>query len=96
VLRTECGKSSFRAQWLNGERERTSERNKHFSFGVLSLSSAIAMAALILLAVSGVASIDQSARTLTYAVGSVLFLVYMPIGLWGTVSLFRAYGASKN
>jgi hypothetical protein len=71
-------------------------RYKHFSFGALAISSAIAIVGLLLLAASGFASLDQSTRAMAYTVGNVLFLVYMPLGLWGTFSLFRAYGALKN
>ena len=68
-------------------------RHKHFSFGALAISSAIALAALLLVTASGIASLNQSTRVMTYTVGCTLFFVYIPIGLWGTVSLFRAYGA---
>lgn len=71
-------------------------RYKHFSFGTLAFSSAIALASLLLLTVSGVASLNESSRAMTYAAGSVLYLAYMPFGLWGTAALFRAYGALQS
>ncbi len=67
-------------------------RHRHISFGVLAFSSALALVGLVLVSLSGISSLDQSSRVLSYAAGNGLFILYMPFGLWGTAALFRSYG----
>lgn len=68
-------------------------RFRHVSFLVLFASTLAALVAVILFAASGASSLSESLRVTVYVAGAACYFVYMGLGLWGVLSLFRAYGA---
>jgi hypothetical protein len=68
-------------------------RFRHVSFIVLFVASLAALSSVALFGASGVSSLSEQLRVAAYIWGAACYFVYMGLGLWGVLSLFRAYGA---
>jgi hypothetical protein len=68
-------------------------RFRHVSFIVLFVATLAALSSVALFAASGVSSLSEPLRVAAYIWGAGCYFVYMGLGLWGVLSLFRAYGA---
>ena len=68
-------------------------RFRHVSFLVLFASTLAALVSVALFAASSASSLSEPLRVAVYLTGATCYLVYMALGLWGVLSLFRAYGA---
>ena len=68
-------------------------RFRHVSFLVLFLSTLAALASVALFGASGVSALSEPVRVAAYMTGAGCYFVYMGLGIWGALSLFRAYGA---
>ena len=68
-------------------------RNKHLSFCLLATSTVFALLAMVLFASPGCSSVPASLYLPIYVAGALAYFVYMVLGLWGVVSLFRSYAS---
>jgi hypothetical protein len=68
-------------------------RFRHVSFIVLFVSTLAALTSVALFGAYGVSSLSEPVRVTAYIAGAACYFVYLGLGLWGVLSLFRAYGA---
>jgi len=66
-------------------------RHHHQSFLLLSVSTVVALIALVLLAIPSYVPELRSWYLTIYIASAVCYFVYAALGLWGTASLFRSY-----
>ena len=82
--------------WVLVLQWRAWRRFRHVSFCMLVVSSAMAIANQGLMAIPYARTMDADALMLLMAVSAVPFAHALVLGIWGTWSLFRAYGRLED
>ncbi|WFC40834.1 hypothetical protein [Pseudoxanthomonas sp. SE1] len=67
-------------------------RFRHVSFGLLTISSIAVLIDQLLMAIPYVHTLDATALASLMALAAIPFAHALVLGVWGTWSLFRAYG----
>lgn len=67
-------------------------RFRHVSFGLLTISTVTALINQGLMAIPYVRTLDATALASLMALAAIPFAHALVLGVWGTWSLFRAYG----
>ncbi|HJS34647.1 MAG TPA: hypothetical protein VJ766_04085 [Pseudoxanthomonas sp.] len=67
-------------------------RFRHVSFGLLTISSIAVLIDQLLMAIPYVHTLDAPALATLMALAAIPFAHALVLGVWGTWSLFRAYG----
>ena len=67
-------------------------RYRHASFGLLTISTTAALINQMLMAIPYVRTLDANALAWLMALAAIPFVHALVLGIWGTWSLFGAYG----